>query len=589
MVISVVAVLLSCLASREDAADRVIVVRAGAPPAERLGAQELASHVESFAGVRWPIVEEGPAGEAGAARELPARAIVVGPCRALTELGVTLDAAALGDDGFVMKTVGERLVLAGPGARGSLYACVTLLERLGVRWYTSKVTRVVPGGALARGTLAKLPTLPTLDEVQFPDFEYREPFFTEAFDREWAYRNKVNGHSAHLDAATGGKITYRPFVHSFDELVPRELFASHPDYFPFIGGQRVDGYVQRCLTSPGVLALAIANVLRWIEESPDARIFSVSQNDTYNFCECDPCRVLTAKHGAHSGLYLWFVNQVAEAIEPRHPRVLIDTLAYQFTEAPPRDIVPRRNVRVRLCPIACCDSHPYEQCSAPENIAFVANLRAWSQITDSLYIWHYNTDFAHYLMPFPDFDEFPAETRLYRKSGVKGLFFQGAYAAGGGGSDAELRSWVMARLLWDVDADADALVTEWMQGVYGPAWEPMRAWFDRLHAEGRAPDRHLHIYDAPTGAFLAPAVLSEGERLFAEAGRAAQGNPMATEYIERARLCLRYVRLVQQPQAGTELESFLADLRRFGITQVSEGRSVDVFAADLRRQAGAGK
>ena len=92
-------------------------------------------------------------------------------------------------------------------------------------------------------------------------------------------------------------------------------------------------------------------------------------------------------------------------------------------------------------------------------------------------------------MPFPDFNEFPAETRLYRRSRVKGIFFEGDYAGGGGGSEVEMRSYVMARLLWNPDLDSDALVTEWMQGVYGRAWEPMRQWFDLLHQKARDPSR----------------------------------------------------------------------------------------------------
>ncbi len=89
---------------------------------------------------------------------------------------------------------------------------------------------------------------------------------------------------------------------------------------------------------------------------------------------------------------------------------LLASLAYWFTEVPPHDIVPRKNVRVRLCPIRCCEAHPYETCSSDANKAFLAHLKAWGAMTDTLYIWHYNTDFAHYLMPFPDFAEFPAES-----------------------------------------------------------------------------------------------------------------------------------------------------------------------------------
>ena len=273
---------------------------------------------------------------------------------------------------------------------------------------------------------------------------------------------------------------------------------------------------------------------------------------------------------------------MAEAIEKEHPDKLIDTLAYQFTEAPPKGIVPRKNVRVRLCPIAVCEAHPYEKCSAPPTVAFVKNLAEWSKITDTLYIWHYNTDFANYLMPFPDFDEFPADIRLYQRSGVKGIFFQGAYAPGGGGSDAELRSYVMAKLLWDPKLDSDALVNEWMAGVYGPAAKPMRAWFDLLHEKARDPNHHFFIFDPPTVAYLSDDVLSAGQKFFDEARAAAAADPVAADYVGRASLWLRYVLLVRHPTDGEELKQFLADLKKAGTKNVSEGQSVEEWEKAYR-------
>jgi hypothetical protein len=120
-------------------------------------------------------------------------------------------------------------------------------------------------------------------------------------------------------------------------------------------------------------------------------------------------------------------------------------------------------------------------------------------------------------MPVPDFDEFPTSAKLYQKSGVKGVFFQGAYAPGGGGSDAELRSYVMSKCLWNPAVDSDAIVTEWMQGVYGPAAKPMRAWFDVLHAKAREPDKHIFIYDPPTAHYLSVDVIAAGDKFFDEA------------------------------------------------------------------------
>ena len=53
-----------------------------------------------------------------------------------------------------------------------------------MRFFTPKVTRT-----------PKTPNLsvPAIDETQTPAFEYREPYFTEAFDRDWAARLKTNG------------------------------------------------------------------------------------------------------------------------------------------------------------------------------------------------------------------------------------------------------------------------------------------------------------------------------------------------------------------------------------------------------------
>ncbi len=49
-----------------------------------------------------------------------------------------------------------------------------------------------------------------------------------------------------------------------------------------IDGKRVSGYVQRCLSNPELVEMAIERVRKWVEEHPDATIIDVSQNDTGN-------------------------------------------------------------------------------------------------------------------------------------------------------------------------------------------------------------------------------------------------------------------------------------------------------------------
>jgi len=367
-------------------------------------------------------------------------------------------------------------------------------------------------------------------------------------------------------------------VHSFDHLVPPALFDKHPEYFPEIGGKRINGYVQRCLSNPQVLKLMVEGVKKDFKDNPKATFTTVSQNDVDKWCQCAKCEKLAKQYGGQSGLYVWFVNQVAAQIEKESPDKLIDTLAYQFTEAPPSNIKPRHNVRIRLCSIYCCIAHPFETCTLDKNQAFVARLKGWSQLTDVLYIWHYNTNFAHYLMPMADFKQFPESARMYKRNGVRGIFFQGDYAPGGGGSDAEMRSYVMSKVLWDVNTDADKHVTEWLEGVYGPAAKPMRQWFDLLHATFAPPDAHLWIYDPPKKERFTPELMKKANELHDQAEKLAQTD-LQKEYLKKARLWIRYVDLAQHPDKGEKLKQFVADCKSFGIQSISEGQSLDAWAA----------
>ena len=545
-----------------------IVIAPDASPSERHGAEELQMFLEEMSGARLPITSE--------ARP---RMLLVGNSAALEKLHVKIPFDSLGPEGFALKTAGPHVVLAGGRERGSMYGVYTFLEKLGCRWFTPEVSRIPKMRTIA---------IRALDEEQRPSFEYREPFFSEALDRDWAARNKTNGSYQKLDAAVGGKVEYFPFVHTFDRLVPpAKYFKDHPEYFSLIDGRRRETGGQLCLTNPDVLRIAIESVEQWIEQHPTATILSVSQNDRYGFCECDRCRrVEEEEGGSHSGPLLRFVNALAEEIEKKHPDKLIDTLAYQYTEDPPAHVRPRRNVRIRLCPIAACVAHPYEKC--PYDAYFMKNLNAWSGITNQLYIWHYNTNFAHYLLPFPDFDELAADIPMYKQHGVVGLFMEGGVTKGGGAENAELRSYVMAKLLWDAKADVNQLVDDFLGGVYGRAAKPMRAYFDLMQRQVRmAPGgqgHHLWIYDRPSAPYLNDDVLARARDLFRQADAATADSAVRTR-IRRARLGIDYVALTRAKKftvAGgwyrpadlhqllDRWQAFMSGLHDLGITNLSE-------------------
>ncbi len=462
---------------------------------------------------------------------------------------------------------GSTLRITGGRPRGVLYGAIGLLhDHLGCRWYTREVTRIPTNSR---------PVLPAdLDQLVRPAFEYREVFWTEAFDGDWAMRNRLNSSNARLREEHGGRVVWGRFVHTFEQILnPAEHFDAHPDWFSMVNGRRIREHTQLCLTHPEVRRIAVETVRRWIRERPDATIFSVSQNDWYNPCQCPSCAALDEAEGSHAGSLLDFVNHVAAAIEPDHPGILIETLAYQYTRRPPRTIRPRPNVIIRLCSIECCFAHPLDGCPDETNRAFMEDLRGWQRIAPRLYVWDYTTDFAHYLLPFPNLDVLAPNVRTFAAHGVTGVFEQGNYSPGGGGELAELRSWVLAQLLWNPSLDGDALIQEFVRAVYGPSAPHVTAYLDSRRRLARESGAHVRIFDGPDRPDLAPAALVEWDNLLRLAEEAAAGDAALATRIERLRIPVWYALLHSRADVARRPEAArrLADaVRRHKLTHLRE-------------------
>lgn len=433
-------------------------------------------------------------------------------------------------DAFALVSEGRRIKILFGHARGAWYGASALLEHIGWRWFT--VEDVV------RPFILRAHVLP-VRRAGDPVFEYREDFYTEAFDGDFAVRLRSNGHHARLEAKHGGKITYWPFVHTFASI------TQDPKFFAEVNGQRTAD--QLCLSKPELVDVTV----EWAKMAPkDATILSISQNDNQNYCRCADCAKMEP-----SEAILKFVNTVAAHFPDR----LIDTLAYQYSRKPPKNVVPAKNVRVRLCSIECCFSHPLEG-DCPRNRAFRDDLVAWSKVTDNLYIWDYVTNFAHYLLPFPNLHVLAPNLRFFATHGVKGVFEEGNYSPGGGGEMSDLRAYLIGKLLWDPWLDTNALIREFTDGVYGDQAAVVREYIALLHDRAKA--HCVGIYDGPNSPYLGGDFLEKAEAILKNAPR-------------KLRLPLEYVRIARGDRSG--FDSFKAACKELGITHINEWQELDAW------------
>jgi hypothetical protein len=562
------------IASR-GAAQARIVLAPGATEPEKTAAFELGLFLHIVSGGDFPAATEAvPGGSrllvgAGAAR------LAVPP----------FDASTLGSEEIIVRTSGSDLILVGGGPRGTLYAVYTFLEDIvGCRWWTR--------------TASLMPSKPSLSldsiDIRFkPPLEYREPFWYTAFEPVWAARNKANGISAGGDDIHGGRQVYEGFVHTFYELIPPEkYFRDHPEWFSEIKGVRTTKDAQLCLTNEEMRRELVKNLRERLRANPKATIASVSQNDCFNNCTCPRCRAVDEEEGSPSGSLLRFVNAVAADLKDEFPGLAFDTLAYQYTRKPPRLVRPLPNVIVRLCSIECGFARPLDD---PANKAFLDDIDGWSKIAGRLYIWDYTTDFSHYIQPQPNYGVLAPNIRLFVARNVKGVFEQGAYQSWGS-EMAELRAWMLAKLLWNPALDADRLRREFVRGYYGPAAGPIEDYLSLLERAVKASGDALGCYSPPTAKFLNVETLSEAWRLFEKAERKTEGTLEYASRIRMAKLPAAYVVLTRWdslkdeaakkgaawiwPQKRDELMRwFLDTAKAAGVTMISEGRSFEDWAA----------
>jgi len=397
-------------------------------------------------------------------------------------------------DGYTMLMDEGRLYITGSCDRGTMYGVYCFLEDyIGVRFFAADTTVVINQDAVA------VPA--DVHKTHNPVFEMRDTYWYDMrYNQTFANHSKDNSFydSSTPVADIGGGIGYAGrFVHTFSLLM----------------GQEHQGNYQPCLTDEDNYQLMLSNVRKWLDENPEATIISVSQNDSDDGvlgCQCENCKAIDDAEGTPMGSLLTFINRMANDIKDDYPGVYVDTLAYRYTRKAPKTLKPADNVIIRLCSIECCFTHPLSDESCSRNRQFKQDIEEWSAICDNLYIWDYTYNAETYFTFFPNFDVLWDNVRFYKEHNVKGVFLEGQQVSVSG-EFAELRSYLLAKLLWDPDMTKDeyyAHMDEFLQYYYGAGWEKIKGYMQTMT---NMPKRKIHIGIFDKGKTMFPFLNAEGK------------------------------------------------------------------------------
>jgi hypothetical protein len=414
---------------------------------------------------------------------------------------------------------------------------------------------------------------------------------------------RLNGNRQPQTEAWGGHYEILGWVHTFSKLLPvQKYFKEHPEWYsdpandhkPATTASKMPSPQQTgvCMGNSQVLDAVTKQALAWIKENPNAGYISISQNDNADgYCRDDYAVEMTKAEGSPSGPLLNFVNKVAEKIHQVYPDFLVETLAYHWSEKPPKKIRPGKNVLIRLAPINSDYSHAL---NSDQNAAVRDNLLAWEKISPQLFIWNYVTDFANMLMPHPNLKNLGDDLHFFAAHKVTGVFEQGNSSTNDLGDFAPMRAYVISKLLWDPNLDEQQLITDFMNGYYGAAAQPLRQYLQLIEDAFLRDKVKLSTFNSDYS-FLTLDVMNRATRLFDQAAVAVKGDKVLSERVARERFSLdlawlmRY-RILKSVAIGTHseflepqdsqkaLDDWKANAARWGVTSYGEGsRKLEVL------------
>ena len=459
-------------------------------------AMEFQHYVEKMSGVRLPIVTDD--------QDVAGPLVLVGKSR-LTDQILQLDVPAgrtknLQDEGFVIWCKGDRLVLAGndtPPYRGTRYAVCEMLNRLGVRWFMpGEFGEVVPAKdaiAVEEMVIRESPSFPIRD--YWAHGRRNMP----AEEKEWKIHNKMNPGIAGWYGVPGdGSVVH--------VLPPQDVFAAHPEWFALERDGTRNPHMP-CMTNPEMIQYVAENIKEKARKGAWCCAFSA--DDGTPRCYCANCQKMASGfdgYGANlrdpmpeasiTTEWIYFVSRVMDEVNKEFPDFVISTNGYANRDIPPElppelgEFNKRGNLVIMFANICACTIHGYEDEHCWQMERQGQMVRRWCKLCDKVWRYGYN-----YTMLVSKGTLTPMVHRervvipLLKKWGLWGF------------QDQDEGDWsltgvptriVRARLEWDADTDVDAFLDDYFAKWYGPAGEPVKAFYAALEDAFATSREHGH-------------------------------------------------------------------------------------------------
>jgi hypothetical protein len=407
---------------------------------------------------------------------------------------------ALGDDGFVIRRAGGRILIAGASDRGTLYGVYAFLEKLGCRWFAPNFDYY---GAATGEVVPHLsdPTVGDWNIVERPAFKWRKLFVEEGKSHtaeslkqmvDWMAKARMNVLDCPIDyqhlhhtrwdnwrLALIPELRKRGILievggHGYPNFLSTEqYFAQHPEWFGMKDGKRtIDPRVVFSTANRDAVQTFVGNMKSYLSAHPEIDILDVWPPDGAIWSDAPEDVAL----GSPSERQMLLLNRLASDLKPEFPRLQLQFIAYETYTVPPSLHKPGPGVFMDYCPIDRSFESPLYASDYAKNEEYFHNLLGWPHgVMDAsnISIYSYITKYAWRSLPVLIPHIIVDEARRFRSIGIGGL---ATYSEPGNWATFEVDHYVTARALWNPDMDVDKELADYASQRYGPSGAPVLAY-----------------------------------------------------------------------------------------------------------------
>ncbi len=475
----------------------IVIVRAKNDHISKVAANDLSFYLEKITQKKPLILDEVP--EDNASISL-----------------IKLPVGRLKDDGFIIKSDGDNLVIIGSNDRSLLYGVFYFLDRyLGCKFLAENFEHIPKYESKDLGEIY---------DKQEPRFDYREIFIKESDDPVFSYKNLLNGRLGHRTIEDKAEEIYTKGIKLYS-LTSQALLGEKYK----CNGQ----YDFANIKAKKLASKTLDTKLKQFD--PLAQKYIILEHEDRG----SVCKKGVGGRKTPSSIFLDYTSYLAK----KHPHFQFLHQAYLWSKKPPSSVrrLPK-NLGVVFAPIEANFAKPLY---SKENRYMHKYMKRWGKKSDNIFIWHYTTNFGGYIFPYPNLHALDSDIKNFSKRKyIKGLFLQGSYDTYGGDL-ANLRVWVFSKLLWNPSLNIDTLIKEFCDFYYDKASEDVQKYIVTLEELLKNSGDKLLVKTSIDAKYLSNENLNKLDSILSNGISKLDKDSIYYDHVQALFLGIDYIRLIR--------------------------------------------